>query len=165
MKRIIVALALSGMVFGAVYALAATLTVGGGTAASGTGDVDPCGNVTGSTYILVGQAISASGQDDIVMGDPTDVDHVQAVNIETDGPCDEINAFVAVKNGAGAVLATGSCVIEDADPAGDDIDSDGFNDGLGFDEAGASDNVAGCTAVLSGTPNVADIEFLTVTMT
>ena len=165
MKRLILALLVGGVFFGAVYGLAATLSVGFGTAATGTGDVGSCGNVTGSTYILVGQSIGASGQDDVVTGDPTDVDHVKAVNIETDGACDEQNAFVAVKNAGGTTFATGSCVIEDADPAGDDIDADGFNDGLGYDEASPGDNVAGCTAALSGLVNVADIWFLTVTMT
>lgn len=165
MKSVLLALLVGAAIFGTVYGLAATMSVESGTAATGQGEVIKCGDVTGSTYILVGQSIAASGQNDTVTGNASNIEHAFAVNIETDGPCDEINAFVAVKNGVGAVLATGSCVIQDATPGGDDINADGYNDGLGFDEASGADNVAGCTAVLSGTPNVADIAFLQVTTT
>ena len=52
MKRLAVALAVGGVVFGAVWAVAATMNVSGATAATGTGDVAKCGDVTGSTFIL-----------------------------------------------------------------------------------------------------------------
>ena len=162
MKRIILALGVGVALF-AVVAYAATLSVGFATAATGQGDVGSCGDVTGSTFILVGQSIAASGQPDIVTGDPTDITHAYAVNIETVAGCDQINAFVAVKNGAGVVMATGSCEINAlAGPNGGTA-----NDGLGFNEADGSDNVPGCTAVFGGgaTPNVGDIFFLQVTMT
>jgi hypothetical protein len=145
----------------AIVAYAATLNVGFATAATGQGDVGKCGDVTGSTFILVGQVISASSGPDTVTGTPTDIEHVIAVNIETVADCDQINAFIAVKNLAGAVLATGSCEINAAGGPNGGTD----NDGLGFNEADIADNVPGCTAVLSGTPNVADIFLLAVTMT
>lgn len=163
MKRIVLALGVGVTLF-AVVAYAATLSVGFATAATGQGDVGSCGDVTGSTFILVGQVISASSGPDTVTGDPTDIEHAYAVNIETVAGCDQINAFVAVKNGAGAVMATGSCEIN-AGPGGPNGGT--ANDGLGFNEASTADNVPGCTAVFGGgaTPNVGDIFFLQVTMT
>jgi hypothetical protein len=161
MRRILIASAV-GIALFATVAYAATLTVGFATAATGTGPVGSCGDVTGSTFILVGQSISASAQPDIVTGAPTDIEHAFAVNVETVADCDQINAFVAVKNAGGAVMATGSCEINAAGgPNGGT-----HNDGLGFNEASGADNVPGCTAVFSGgaTPNVGDIYFLQVTM-
>ena len=168
MKRILIALGV-GLAMFAVVAYAATLNVGFSTAATGTGPVGSCGDVTGSTFILVGQAISASSQPDIVTGTPTDIEHAYAVNIETVAGCDQINAFVAVKNSAGAVMAIGSCEISagatSPGPGGPSGPNGGIdNDGLGFNEGSPVDNVPGCTAVLSGTPNVGDIYFLQVTM-
>jgi hypothetical protein len=162
MRRILIASAV-GIALFAIVAYAATLNVGFATAATGSGPVGSCGDVTGSTFILVGQSIAASGQNDTVTGAPTDIEHAFAVNIETVAACDQINAFIAVKNSGGGVMATGSCEINAAGgPNGGTHD-----DGLGFNEAGTGDNVPGCTAVFSGgaTPNVGDIYFLQVTMT
>jgi hypothetical protein len=178
LKRIAIALALSGVVFGTVYALAATLNVGFGTAATGTGDVGSCGDVTGSTYILESQSIGFAG-DDIVgsLGNlgPADITEFKAVNIESVPDCDQINVFVAVydgEGGTGNVIATGSCQISgDSDGVVDPGDPP-EDDGLGYDELGTGDNVPGCTAVV-GTdtvldddlPDVADAESIVVTMT
>ena len=83
-----------------------------------------------------------------------DITKFTAVNIETDGGCDEQNAFIQVKDGGGSVIATGSCVIQD----------DGENDGLGWDEAAPGDNVGGCTALVTPA-NVSAAESLVVTIT
>ena len=149
MKRLIVALLVGGVVFGTVWGLASGLDVGFGTAATGTGDVGSCGDVSGSTYILEGQTITTAGND-TVTGDPTDIAEFQAVNIEVDDDCDEQNAFVQVfdgENGTGTAIATGSCTIHNGDNpdiVGDNADVDG----LGWDEGSTSDNVGGCTALV-----------------
>jgi len=178
LKRIIVALALSGMVFGAVYALAAVLSVDFGTAATGTGDIGSCGDITGSTYILESQSVVTSG-DDLAGGvgnvGPADMSEFKAVNIETVPGCDGINAFIEVHDadgGGGNVIASGSCEISgDSDGITDPGDPPD-DDGLGFDELGTTDNVPGCTAFV-GTdttsdddlPDVAAAESIVVTTT
>ncbi len=162
MKRVILALVVGGAIFGTVYGFAAMLDVTTSTAASGTGSVVKCGDVTGTTFLLVGETVSnGTGGDDYVSGTATDIVHVQAVNIETTASCNDQNAYVAVKNAAGTTLATGSCTI-----SGDGTPGSGpADDGLGWLEAATADNVPGCTALLNGTPNIGDIAFLTVTMT
>ena len=163
MKRLIVALLVGGVFFGAVYGLASTLIVGFGTAATGEGDVGSCGDVTGSTYVLKGQGVAdGPGGDDYLFGFPTDITKATHVNIETVAGCDQINAFVQVEDIGGAVLATGSCQI-----SGDGVQTTGpADDGLGYDEGfNSGDNLPGCTALLSAEVDVADIESLVVTMT
>jgi len=162
MKRLAVALAVGGVVFGAVWAVAATMNVSGATAATGTGDVAKCGDVTGSTFILESQSDTLTGPDTfgpVGTFGVADITEFKAVNIETIADCDKINAFVEVRDGSGNPTASGSCEIN-------------LEDGLGFDEAGTGDNVPGCTAFV-GTdtlanddlPDVALAEDLVVTMT
>lgn len=173
MKRWIVAAAAAAMVFGSVWALAATLNVGFGTAATGNGDIGKCGDVTGSTYILESQSLVTAGPD-VVGGlnnvGPADISEFTAVNIESVADCDQINVFVEVhngENGNGDVIASGSCQI-----SGDDAIGGIDDDGLGFDELGTDDNVPGCTAIVGNDttsdddlPDVAAAESLVVTMT
>jgi hypothetical protein len=164
LKRIIVALALAGMVFGGVYALAAVLSVGDGTASSGSGDIGEGCSVTGSTYVLEGQTVG-TGDDggDIVTGTPTDISQFTHVNIETSG-CDfPLNVFIEVKDGNGGTgntIASGTCEIRDGD--GTDEAGDG---GLGADEDDDNDNVEGCTAGPFAPADVVDAESLVVTET
>jgi hypothetical protein len=173
MKRIFVAAAAAALVFGSVWALAATLDVGFGTAATGTGDVDKCGDVTGSTYILESQSLDTAGPD-LAGGlnnvGPADITEFKAVNIESSTDCDMINVFIEVHDaddGGGNVIASGTCQISgDGAPGGVD------DDGLGFDELGIDDNVPGCTAIVGSDtladddlPDVVDAESLVVTMT
>jgi hypothetical protein len=135
--------------------------------------------VTGSTYILESQSIGFAG-DDIVgsLGNlgPADITEFKAVNIESVPDCDQINVFVAVydgEGGTGNVIASGSCQISgDSTGTGGDPGDPPEDDGLGYDELGTGDNVAGCTAVV-GTdtgidddlPDVAAAQSIVVTMT
>jgi hypothetical protein len=162
MKRLAVALGVGAVVFGTVWALAATMDVSGATAATGTGDVAKCGDVTGSTFILEGQSDTLSGPDlfgPVGTFGVADITEFKAVNIETVADCDHINAFIEVRDGSGSPIASGNCEVN-------------LEDGLGFDEASASDNVPGCTAFV-GTdtvanddlPDVAPAVQLVVTMT
>ena len=164
MKRILIALGVGVAMF-AIVAYAASLNVGFGTAATGQGEVDKCGDITGSTYILKGWAVAdGPGGDDYMYDDanPNDITKVTHVNIETSADCNQINAFIAVKDGGGSILATGFCQI-----SGDGVQTTGpADDGLGYDEGfNSGDNVPGCTAVLDATIDVSAIEFLVVTET
>lgn len=167
MLRTLFVLVVIASVFAAAYGSASSLTVGSGTAATGSGDVAKCGDVDGSTYILKGQTVNSAVQDDTVTGSPSDITKATHVNIETADGCDGMNAFIALyagENGTGTQLATGSCTI-----ASQTVDNDGAligeADGLGWAEGNAADNVAGCTAQLSGEVGVSAIESLVVTMT
>jgi len=171
MKRIILALLAGGTVFGIVWGAAANLNVGGGTAATGQGNIDPCGDITGSTYILESQSVVTFG-DDIVgnLGNvgPADITEFKAVNIETSADCNLINAFIEVRNGSNVTIASGTCQM-----SGDGTPGSGpEDDGLGYDELSPADNVPGCTISVGidttgpdDLPNVADAEFLVVTET
>ena len=165
MKRILLGLGV-GLAMFAVVAFAATLNVSGGTAATGQGPVDFCGDITGSTYILKGWGVASGPSGDDYMYDdpgiPNDITKAIAVNIETSADCNMINAFVAVKTDGGTVLGSGSCTI-----SGNGTALSGTpDDGLGWDEGYEStDNVPGCTALLDSEVNVSAIEFLVVTET
>jgi hypothetical protein len=145
MKRLGIAIVIGLIAFGTVYAAAAALRVEGATAATGRGGVESCGDVTGSTFVLEGQELVTSGADTagpFIDGVAADITEFQAVNIETVADCEQLNAFVQVKDAQGKVIATGACA----------IDADG---GMGFDEANGVDNVPGCTAIV-GNDTVAD---------
>jgi hypothetical protein len=166
MKRFMVATAAAGLVFGSVWALAATLNVAPGTAATGEGVVSSCGDVTNSSYVLVGRIVTGSGASpadgSVESGQPTDITKVYGVNIEVPGGCivaegengspdsgTQLN--VQVRNGADLGVA-GSC----------EVQSDG---GLGLKELDPTDNTPGCTAWFSAATDVAPITGLVVTET
>jgi len=130
-----------------------------------------CGDITGSTFILESQSVLLAGPD-VVGGlgevGPADITEFKAVNIETVPSCNQINAFIEVRDAAGNVIASGSCQI-----SGDGTPTTGVDDdGLGFDEAGTADNVPGCTAIVGidtleddDLPDVEDAALLVVTET
>lgn len=152
MIRKLTALIVGGILAAAVYGAASTLIVSSGTAATGQGDVDKCGDVTGSTYLLHGTGISGQ-TNTVVTGTPSDITKVTRVNIETDASCEDINLFVQLKDGGGSNLdGVGFCEVT-------------LTGGLGFDEAGSGDNVPGCTVDLSSEVDVSAIEALVVTET
>lgn len=152
MIRKLTALMVGGVLAAAVYAAASTLIVSDGTAATGQGDVNSCGDVTGSTYLLHGTGISGQTST-VVTGTPSDITKVTRVNIETVGGCVDINFFVQLKDGGGSNLdGVGFCEAT-------------LTGGLGFDEASSTDNTPGCTVDLSTEVNVSAIEFLVVTQT
>ena len=152
MIRKLAALMVGGILAAAVYGAASTLIVSSGTAATGQGDVDKCGDVTGSTYLLYGTGISGQTAT-VVTGTSSDVTKVTWVNIETSSDCQNINVFVQLKDWGGSYLdGTGFCEVT-------------LSGGLNYDEDDSTDNVPGCTVLLSTPVPVADIEFLVVTMT
>ena len=67
---------------------------------------------------------------------------VCGTSIETVPGCDQINAFIEVRDASGYVIASGSCQIDRDGTPTTDVD----DDSLGFDEAGKADNMPGCTA-------------------
>jgi hypothetical protein len=161
MLRKIAALAVAGVLAASVYAAAAVIgNVSGGTAATGAGDVDSCGDITGSTYILHGAGFTGDNagghgnQDNSVMiNTPSDITKASMVNIETVADCVNINLYVQLQNGTGGNLdGVGFC----------EVTSTG---GFGFNELSPGDNVPGCTVVLTHSVAVADIEKLVVTQT
>jgi hypothetical protein len=174
MKRVLIAALAAALMFGAVFAVASTLDVSDATAATGNGDVAACGDITGSTFILESQSLVTAGDD--LAGNlnnigPADISEFKAVNIESVTECDMINVFVEVRdgeNGAGNVIASGTCQI-----SGDGVVGSGpDDDGLGFDELGTGDNGPGCTAIVGNDttadddlPDVVAAESLVVTVT
>src|SRR3990172_2262677 len=144
MKRLALALLVGGVVFGTVWGLASTLNVAFLTAATGSGDVGSCGDVTGGTFILESQSVVTSG-DDLAgaLGNvgPADITEFKAVNIETVPGCDKINAFVEVLDGSGSVIASGNCQISGDSDGSTDPGDPPEDDGLGYDELGTADNL------------------------
>jgi hypothetical protein len=161
MKRILIASAVGVALF-AIVAYAATLTVGSGTAATGNGDVASCGDVTGSTFVLMGQDVNPKtgafpvdpGQAVMTDTTPTDITKTTQVNIETgvNDSCVGINVNVQLQGPDGNNLpgATGSCEVFDGG-------------GLGYDEVGTSDNTDGCTVDLAASQDIAPISEIVVT--
>jgi len=161
MLRKIAALAIGGVLAASVYAAAAVIgNVSDGTAATGAGDVNSCGDITGSTHILHGAGFTGDNagghgnQDNSVMvNTPSDITKVSMVNIETDDGCIDINHYVQLQNGTGGNLdGVGFCEVT-------------ATGGFGFNELSHTDNTAGCTVVLTHSVAVADIEKLVVTQT
>jgi len=146
MKRLILAVVVGGALFAAAWGAAAALNVDFATGASGTGTVGSCGDVTGSTFILVGETINSPGGATYLTGNSTDPRYTNAVNIETVGSCDNQDVFVLVDS-----MGSTPCTVH-------------LNGGLGWNEALVFDNTYGCTAVLNGDVAVASITTLTVTM-
>lgn len=153
MIRKLAALAVGGVLAASVYGAAATIgNVSDGTAATGSGPVASCGDITGSTYLLYGTGISGQ-TNTTVTGSPSDITRVTRVNVETVDSCIDINFFVQLQDGSNSNLdGVGFCEVT-------------ATGGLGFDEASSGDNVAGCTVDLSTPVNVADIYHLVVTQT
>ena len=146
MKRLIVALMVGGALFAAAFAAAANLNVTDSTAASGSGPVASCGDVTGTTFILLGETINEPGAWTYLTGNSSDPRVAIAVNIETVSDCDQQDVFVLV-DGTGSTPCT--------------VHAGG---GLGWNEGSKADNTYGCTAVLNNNVAVASISTLTVTM-
>jgi hypothetical protein len=148
MKRIILALVVGSALFAAAYAAAASLGVTTSTAATGTGDVVSCGDVTGTTFILKGEAINDAAGWTTVTGNSNDPRYAEAVNIETgtSSSCDQQDVFVMV-DGAGSI----GCTVH-------------AGGGVNYNEADYGDNNYGCTALLTSYVDVAGITKLTVTM-
>lgn len=153
MLRKIAALAAAGVLAAGVYAAAATIgNVAGGTAATGSGSVTSCGNITGSTYLLSGTGISGQTSTTLV-NTPSDITKVTRVNVETVADCVDINLYVQLKGAANANLdGVGFCEVT-------------ATGGMNFNELSAGDNVPGCTVTLATPVNVADILSLVVTET
>ncbi|OGN85316.1 MAG: hypothetical protein A2X23_10500 [Chloroflexi bacterium GWC2_73_18] len=152
MIRKLAALMVGGILAAAVYGAASTLIVSSGTAATGQGAVDNCGDVTGSTYLLYGTGISGQTFTEVT-GAPSDITKVTWVNIETGSECYNINLFVQLKDGSENPLdGVGFCEVT-------------ATGGLGWNEAWNGDNTYGCTVALSTPVNVSAIEFLVVTET
>ena len=146
MRRIILALAVGSALFAAAYAAAATLDVTGSTAASGTGAVAKCGDVTGTTFILKGEAINDAAGWTTVTGKSDDPRYAEAVNIETVPGCVDQDVFVLVDS-----MGSTPCTVHDGG-------------GVNYNEAAPGDNNFGCTALLNDYVGVAGISNLTVTM-
>ncbi|MDO8611396.1 MAG: hypothetical protein Q7R32_01070 [Dehalococcoidia bacterium] len=166
MKRLITALLVGGALFAAAYAAAAVLDVGFGTAATGEGDVDACGDITGSTYILQGQDVTPKtgtfptdpGDASLTDTSPTNIARTTQVNLEletSDGDCAGINLWIQLTDIGGGDLADafGTCEVFEGG-------------GLGFDEVGTGDNdteIDGCTVDLAVSQDIADIYDIKVT--
>jgi acetyl-CoA carboxylase carboxyltransferase component len=153
MLRKIAALAVGGVLAAAVYAAAATIgNVSDGTAATGSGSVASCGDITGSTYLLYGTGITGQTST-VLINTPSDITKVTRVNIETVTDCININFYVQLKDGGGSNLdGVGFCEVT-------------ASGGLGFNELSSGDNVPGCTVDLNVPVNVAAITTLVVTQT
>jgi len=166
MKRFIVASITAGVVFGSVWALAANLNVGSATAATGQGEVVSCGDVTGSTFILLGRSVLNAGQNasnpSVETGIATDITKTTGVNVEVPESC-------IVQEGEGDALDTGA-TLDVQVKAGATIVGSGTCEvqshaGLGTSAENGSDNVPGCTVTFAGPTDIAPIDALVVTET